>query len=60
MPGVATQALPPKPVATAVDEPAQVARVTSVQEEDPEVLAVPVAQAAQAAVALVAVAPPKE
>jgi len=53
------QELPAKPVATALDEPSQVARVTSVQEDEPGVLPVPAAHATQAADVL-AVAPPKE
>ena len=59
LPGFATQALPPKPVATAAEEPTHVARVTSVQEDEPGVLPVPPAQVTQAA-DVVAVAPPRE
>jgi hypothetical protein len=40
-------------------DPTHVARVTSVHEEEPAVLAVPAAQATQAA-DVIAVAPPKE
>jgi len=57
--GLVTQSLPPKPVAGVVKVPTQVARVTSVQEEEPGVLPVPLAQAAQAA-DVAAVAPPSE
>ena len=57
--GDAGQVLPPKPVATAVDEPTHEARVTSVQEDEPGVLPVPLAQLTQAA-DVVAVAPPRE
>ncbi len=53
------QELPAKPVVTALDEPRQVARVTSVQEDEPGVLPVPAAHATQAADVLAA-APPKE
>jgi len=59
LPGDATQALPPKPVATTAEEPNHVARVTSVQEDEPGVLPVPLAQLTQAA-DVVAVAPPRE
>jgi hypothetical protein len=46
-------------VDTAVDEPTHEARVTSVQEDEPGVLPVPLAQLTQAA-DVVAVAPPRE
>jgi len=58
-PGPPGHELPPKPVATAVDEPAHVARVTSVHDDDPGVLPVPPAQATHAD-KVVAVAPPRE
>ena len=57
--GDATQLDPPKPVVGTVDEPTQVARVTSVHAEEPGVLPVPEAQAMQA-LDVTAMAPPRE
>jgi len=57
---VPVQLDPPKLVEGVVVEPFQVARVTSVQEEEPAVLAVPLAQATQAVDDVMAVAPPRE
>jgi len=56
---MAGQPAPPKPFAGVVEDPSQDARVTSVQDDEPGVLPVPVEHATQA-LADVAAEPPRE
>ena len=57
--GDTTQLEPPKPVRGVVEVPTHVARVTSVQEDEPGVLPVPEAQVMHV-LDVVAVTPPRE